>query len=196
MKKFIFVFVLFSCSGNSQNSKKESNTPDFVNIELTHIHVNQYQNDSLNLIRPYTLPILYFELKAINYSDENLTMVINSSDIDIEPQKLVAEFSYLGKLDTILIMDFETSKTFKFHSHDTTYFTVNGILHEKLNSNNSTNEIGVIKEIVSTVELYYLPSLFDTLYIEKSEIITDTIYIRKSSDFSITFRDPDDTTIE
>jgi len=196
MKKFIFVLVLFSCTSNSQNSDMENQTSDFVNIELTRIHINQYEDDSLNLMRPYVLPILYFELEAINYSDETLVMVINSSDIDIEPEKLVAEFKYLGKSDTLLITDFETSKMFKFHSHDTTSFTVNGILEDKLNTYNSTKRMEAIKEIASTVKLYYLPSLFDTLYIDKSEIILDTIYIRKSSDFRITFRDPKDTTIE
>lgn len=196
MKKYVLAFmILSSCTYKSSDNKIDDDSPQIM-LNLNHIYINQYENDSLNLNRPYVFPIIYFHLEAINTTDELLSMVINSVHEDLEPLKLVLKFNFFGKVDTLRVTNFETSNVFSFSPRDTTFFAVNVIVEDFLNQNDSISRVGILKEIASTAELYYLPNLIDTLYIDRNEVILNSIKVKKGNYFNIEFRDPEDTTIE
>ncbi len=195
MKRLIFLVFIGMIYCNEKSSNKSEGRGEPLDICVTRVDINYYEDDTLNRTRPYVIPMIYFHFRAINYSDSTQSLVINSHSDNWEPEKLVLRFKYADKLDSTRVTDFGSPQVFKILPNDTTFFIINTFVNDLLNSQYE-NPYQLMKEIALSADFYYSPNLWDTLLIIKGEVIHTPLNIKYCKEHLVNFRDPNDTTIE
>lgn len=188
---FLFAIIMIGCKNEEYNSY------DLVTILNSAIIINHYEDDSLNNSRSLVLPVVYFNFSAINSSDSLFHLVINTFKEE-EPPKLFVTFYHGGKKDTLILEDYQSFKVNRIIPNDTSWISIAGFMPKLLSKNvyKDYSPKQVMKSIAETGEIFYFPDPSDQIILKEGYLIKDTIQIKRSQDFSIRYRNPEDTAVE
>ena len=176
----IVLQVIVSCNPKSN---------DAIEFYIDKIDINQYDNDSLNKIRPYVVPIMYFHIRAINNSPHSELITVNTFGENEEDNKLFVLFNYNAKNDTVVITNFQSFKSFEILSYDTTKFMVNAYMppfYEKYESKLSVQDL---MTLIANDGVMFYKKISD-------DLSTHFIEFKKSENFYIEYRDPNVISID
>ncbi len=185
----IFIILLNGC-GNPNNIGNQ----DFE-IELNSVYVNYYEDDSLNMVRPYVIPRIYFDFNVDNSSADSVIVLLNTHfDRDSnEPYYLYVCFEYSGIKDTLLLTDYESVNPLIFTPNSVDGFTVGVPISEYLEKDLYKSETSstFMKYVADHGVVYYSnPNPKENKRVLGSQLI------KKSNSFEVVFRDPEDTAVE
>jgi len=185
----VFYILLNGCGNLDKNENLD------FKVELNNVFINYYQNDSLNVARPYAIPKVYFDFDVFNSSPDSVSFFLNTHfkpDKD-EPPYLYLCFEYSGRNDTLLLTDYESVNPLIFTPNSVDRFIVGVPINDYLNMPLYKHETGstFMKYLADHGVIYYNnPNPRGN-----NETLTPQ-EITKSRNFVVVFRDPEDTTVE
>lgn len=185
----VFYMLLNGCGNLDKNEHLD------FKVELNNVFINHYQNDSLNVARPYVIPKVYFDFDVFNSSPDSIIFFLNTHfnrDKD-EPPYLYLCFEYSGRNDTLLLTDYESVNPLIFTPNSVDRFIVGVPINDYLNMPLYKQETGstFMRYLADHGVVYYNNPYLQ----EKNEALRPQQLI-KSKNFEVVFRDPEDTTVE
>jgi hypothetical protein len=179
---------------NGCENPNNNGNQDFE-IELNSVYVNYYEDDSLNMVRPYVIPRIYFDFNVDNSSADSVIVLLNTHfDRDSnKPYYLYVCFEYSGIKDTLLLTDYESVNPLIFTPNSVDGFTVGVPISEYLEKDLYKSETNstFMKYVADHGVVYYSnPNQKENKKVLGSQLI------KKSNSFEVVFRDPEDTAVE
>lgn len=186
--RLIIIIWLFLVSCKSPDNKPQ------VEMCLSEIYINHYEDDSLNKNRGYVIPRMYYVFEYNNFTSDSVFIDLNTHFEDGSPTipYLYVLFNYKNKTDTLVITDYESVNPILLEPNTFSRFTVGVPISEEIENglNGSETVANFMKYIADNSEVVYRSSSPEDERVLKSQSI------KKSKDFRVLFRDPDDTTVE
>lgn len=188
----IIIFWLFLSSCQPSNNKIEDEIE--VKIWLKEIFINQYEDDSLNRVRGYVIPRIYYVFEYNNSSTDSVFVKLNShfDNNHIYPPILYVLYNYLNEMDTLLITDYESVNPILLDPKASSRFIVGVPISEEIEKDlNEPESISSHMKYIADngLVIYNSPD-------SKDRKVLKSQAIKRSKDFKILFRDPDDTAVE
>lgn len=187
----ILIFLFIRCT--SYDKKEVSNNG--MEIRLNEIYINHYENDSLNSIRGYVLPRMYYLFEYSNFTSDSVEVVLDHyfGEKSKNGLFLSVDFEYNGFKDTLILSDFESINPIIIKLDESGIFSVGVPIDDYLNDEKYHSETA------STLMKYIADNgivIYNSNNLEEHRLVLNSQIIRKSKDFSILFIDTDDTTVE
>lgn len=193
MYRLIIILILLFIRCTSYDKKEVSNNG--MEIRLNEIYINHYENDSLNSIRGYVLPRMYYLFEYSNFTSDSVEVVLDHyfGEKSKNGPFLSVDFEYNGFKDTLILSDFESINPIIIKPDESGIFSVGVPIDDYL------NEEKYHSETASTLMKYIADNgivIYNSNNLEEHRLVLNSQIIRKSKDFSILFIDTDDTTVE
>ena len=184
------MLFLFGCGSHQDDSKAEK----VLNISIKTIELSHYEDDSLNNIRPYVIPRIYYVFEYENNSTErvDLNLLSHFNTEDKMRGELFVLFQHDKEIDTLYFTDYESVNPVPMEAKTNSEFTIGIPISNFLENEEfqSKTPLFLMKLIAENGKVIYRnPNTVDN-NVYKSQVIN------KSKDFNILFRNPDDTAIE
>jgi hypothetical protein len=142
----------------------------------------------------YVIPRLYFVFEYSNLSEDSVFIELNSHFENSIPFKslLFVLYNYKGKMDTLIITDYESVNPILLEPITSSRFTIGVPISEEIEKNLKESEttLSLMKFIADYGEVVY--SSPDS---EDYKVLSSR-NIKRSRSFKVLFRDPNDTTVE
>ncbi len=185
----VFYMLLNGCGNLDKNEHLD------FKVELNNVFINQYQNDSLNVARPYVIPKVYFDFDVFNSSPDSVIFFLNTHfnpDTDELPYLYLC-FEYSGRIDTLLLTDYESVNPLIFTPNSVDRFIVGVPINDYLKMPLYKQETGstFMKYLADHGVIYY-----NNPNPKGNNATLTPPEITKSRNFVVVFRDPEDTTVE
>jgi len=190
------IFSIFFCTvvlGCSSPNGSDLSSSGFE-IRLDSVFINHYESDSLNKIRPYVIPRIYFAFGFYNSSPDSVLVILNEYFGESEESHpyLYALFEYGNSKDTLMLSDYENVNPIIITPNTKEFFVVGAPIFKymEMDAYKSETPATLMKYIADSSKVFYKSPKPEDKKVLKSQAI------KKSKYFRVIFRDPDDTTIE
>jgi hypothetical protein len=195
MRAGIIIFIAiclveFACSSRKSPDLKWAD----VEICLNSIYINHYESDSLNKVRPYVIPRIYFQFAVDNPLKDSVFIFLDEyfGESKEESLGLFAVFEYESITDTLILSDYESVNPIIITPNSRDFFVVGAPVSKfmEMDIYKSETPATLMKYIADNNKVFYKSPKSEDERVLKSQLI------KKSKHFRVVFRDPDDTTIE
>lgn len=180
----------FACSSPNGSGQGSSG----FEIKLDSVFINHYESDSLNKVRPYVIPRIYFAFGFDNSSPDSVLVILNEYFGESEENHpyLYALFEYGNSKDTLVLSDYENVNPIIITPNTREFFVVGAPIFKYMEMDIYKSETAatLMKYIADNSEVVYRSPKPEDRRVLKSQTI------KKSKDFRVLFRDPADTTVE
>ena len=187
---FFFIF-LFGCKPSEDNGKSD---PD-IEISLSEIFINHYEDDSLNSNRSYVIPRIYYYFEYKNLSSDSINIVLDEyfGEKSDKGPYLYSLFEYDGKQDTLVLADYESVNPILITPNESGVFIVGSPMYDFL-------EKDIYKKETASTLMKYIADNSQAFYFSPrlggSEILLKSQSISKSMGFHVFYRDANDTAVQ
>ena len=182
MRILVFVLIaveMFGCSTGSRDKRDDSS------LIWTTSMIGYYEEDSLNQARGYVIPRIVVKVEAVNLL-ESKKLIVLPGDTTLGGNFFIT-FAADSQLDTVFLNEYLNPEELNIAEQE------EGVdLVFEVNSTNVIDNLGslsrkqLMEKIVNEGTLYHV---FDTTN-SRAEVIP------KSKNFSVIYRDPDNTVVE
>ena len=174
------IIVIFGCSKNEEKQNKDES-----NLIWTSSRIGYYEKDSLNQARGYVIPRIVVKIEAVNSSGHR-KLVILPEDTILRGNFFII-FAAENQLDTVFLNEYLNAEELDIAEQE------EGVdLVFEVNSTNTIDSLGslsrkqLMEKIVNEGTLYHVSDTKNSM----AEAIP------KSKDFSVIYRDPNNTVVE
>jgi hypothetical protein len=187
---FFLCLAVLGCSSRHGSGLGSS---DFE-IKLDSVFINHYKSDSLNKIRPYVIPRIYFVFGFDNSSPDSVLVILNEyfGESEEDTPYFYAVFEYGSIRDTLMLSDYENVNPIIIAPNTRDIFVVGAPVSKYM-------EMDIYKTETPATLMKYIANNSQVMYRSpkpEDQRILGSQTIKKSKHFRVIFRDPVDTTVE